>query len=205
MKSLTDRIDALFAEWDRPDSPGAALGIVHDGEPVYTRGYGMADLENGVPITRKSVFYVASVSKQFTAASIVLLDQKGRISLDDDIRTYVPEIPQYECPITVRHLIHHTSGLRDYLDLMALAGSDFTECFDIQVAVEILSRQEGVNFTPGEQHLYCNSGWKSSLASIAARSCELRTQWLWRTATCFSNIRMRPRPRWSLCAAIRSG
>lgn len=168
MASVTDRIDALFAEWDKPDSPGAALGIIHDGDLVYTRGYGMADLEHGVPIAPKSVFYIASVSKQFTAASIVLLALRGRISLDDDIRTYVPEIPRYEHSITVRHLIHHTSGLRDYLDLMALAGSDFTECFDIQDAVEILSRQEGVNFAPGEQYLYCNSGYVL-LAEIVKR------------------------------------
>jgi CubicO group peptidase (beta-lactamase class C family) len=167
MKLSTDRIDTLFAEWDTPDSPGCALAIIHDGSIIYKRGYGMADLESNTPITSQSVFNVASTSKQFTAASIVLLAQQGRLSLDDDIRTYVPEIPQSAWPITIRHLIHHISGLRDYLELKALAGM-IKEGFRNDDVIEILSRQRGLNFTPGEQHLYSNSGY-IVLAEIVRR------------------------------------
>lgn len=129
----------------------------------------MADLDNNIPITSKSVFYIASTSKQFTAASIVLLAQRGDISLDDDIRKYVPKIPQYERPITVRHLIHHISGLRDYFDLLSLAGGSFEESFSNEDGIEILSRQKAANFPPGEQHLYSNSGYML-LAEIVKRA-----------------------------------
>ena len=117
MTSLTGKVDSLFAEWDKPDSPGGALAIIKDGSIIYKHGYGLANLDDNIPITPESVFYIASVSKQFTAACIVLLAQRGDLSLDDDIRTHIPKIPAYESPITIRHLIHHTSGLRDYLDL----------------------------------------------------------------------------------------
>ena len=168
MKSLTDKVDELFTEWDKPDSPGCAIGIIQDGKLIYTRGYGMSDLENGIPLTAKSVFYIASTSKQFTAASIVLLAQRGHLSLDDDLREYVPEVPQYERPITIRHLIHHTSGIRDYLDLFSLAGRSQEESFGNEDAIEILSRQKAANFSPGERHLYSNSGY-ILLAEIVGR------------------------------------
>jgi len=125
--SLTDKVDKLFSEWDRPDSPGCALGIIKDGHFVYKRGYGLAyglaNLEYNIPITSKSIFRIGSTSKQFTAMCIALLEEEGKLSLDDDIRKYIPELPQYEMPITIRHLLHHTSGIRDYLTLMDLAGA----------------------------------------------------------------------------------
>jgi CubicO group peptidase (beta-lactamase class C family) len=123
VETLTDRVDALFAEWDNPGSPGCALGIIREGQLVYARGYGMGNLDYNVPLTPNSVFYIASTSKQFTAASIVLLAQRGILSLEDDIRKYLPEIPRYDHPIAIRHLVHHTSGLRDYLTLMDLRSS----------------------------------------------------------------------------------
>ncbi len=119
---LEAQVDSLFSDWDRSDSPGCALGVIQDGELIYARGYGMADLEHGIPITPRSIFRIGSTSKQFTALCILLLEEEGKLSLDDDIHTFFPEMPEYPAPVTVRQLIHHTSGVRDYLTLMSLAG-----------------------------------------------------------------------------------
>src|SRR5437588_4956610 len=121
-ESVTARVDKLFAQWDKPDSPGCALGIIKDGQLIYKHGYGMANLEYNIPISPKSVFNIASMSKQFTAMSILLLAKRGKLSLDDEIQKYLPEIPRYQSPITIRHLIHHTSGIRNYIELFELAG-----------------------------------------------------------------------------------
>jgi CubicO group peptidase (beta-lactamase class C family) len=165
---LTDRVDALFEEWDRPDSPGAALGIVKDGRLIYARGYGMANLEYDIPITPQSVFRTGSVGKQFTAMCIAILAEAGKLSLDDDIRKHLPEMPVYERPITIRHLVHHTSGLRDYLVLQGLAGRVGDYYFTTEEGIELLSRQKGLNFLPGEKYLYSNSGY-FLLGEIVAR------------------------------------
>jgi CubicO group peptidase (beta-lactamase class C family) len=159
MKPLTDKVDELFAEWDKPDSPGCALGIIKNGKLIYKRGYGMANLEHNIPISSTTVFRIASTSKQFTATSILLLAEQGKISLDDDIRKYLSETPQYERPITIRHLIHHTSGIRDYLELMELAGMSDHDYFTDEEAVEMLTRQKELNFKPGDEYLYSNSGY----------------------------------------------
>jgi CubicO group peptidase (beta-lactamase class C family) len=153
------RVDALFAEWARPDSPGCALGVYRDGEIHYTRGYGMADLERGVRIAPHTVFDIGSTSKQFAAASIVLLAQEGKLSLDDDVRRYVPELPAYSRPITLRQLLHHTSGLRDYIGLLTLAGSRIDDVTTAEDALDVLARQRELNFEPGAEHLYSNSGY----------------------------------------------
>lgn len=155
----TDRVDALFAKWDSTVSPGAALAIIQDGEIIYERGYGMANLEHNVPITPTTVFRIGSVSKQFTAACIAILSLQGRISLDDEVRKYVPELPEYEKPITVRHLVHHISGIRDYLTLAEVAALTDDFFFTPQDTLELLGRQKGLNFLPGEEHYYCNSGY----------------------------------------------
>ncbi len=125
--ALAKKVDEIFAQWDKPDSPGCALGIIKDGQFIYKRDYGIANRDYNVPISPTTSFYIASTSKQFTAMSIALLASQGKISLDDDIRKYVPEIPQYQSPITIRHLVHHTSGLRDYLELTMLAGGYFED------------------------------------------------------------------------------
>jgi CubicO group peptidase (beta-lactamase class C family) len=147
--ALTARVDQIFANWDKPDSPGCALAIIKDGKIIYQRGYGMADLEYDIPISPSSVFYIGSVSKQFTAFAVALLAQQGKLALDDDVRKYLPELPDYGTPITIRHLIHHTSGLRDYNTLVALAGRRNDEAFDNQVILEIAARQKELNFKPG--------------------------------------------------------
>jgi CubicO group peptidase (beta-lactamase class C family) len=153
------RIDQMFVVWDQPGSPGAAVAVIQNGEIVFKNGYGEANLESGVPITPGSVFYMASVSKQFVAFAILLLEQEGRLSLDDDIRKFVPELPDYGQPITVRHLIHHTSGIRDYLGLADLAGMDIGRFHDDDSVIRFISRQKALNFDPGAEYLYSNSGY----------------------------------------------
>ncbi|RIK37180.1 MAG: hypothetical protein DCC58_18300, partial [Chloroflexi bacterium] len=162
-------LDGLFAEWDRVDSPGCALGVVKDGELVYARGYGMSNLEHGVPITPSSIFHIASISKQFTALSIALLHLEGALSLDDDIRRFVPEIPSYGPTITVRHLVHHISGLRDQWDLLALAGWRDDDPITEGDVLEIAARQTALNFPPGERWSYSNTGY-TLLAVIVHRA-----------------------------------
>jgi CubicO group peptidase (beta-lactamase class C family) len=158
-KSQQEQVDKLFARWDKPDSPGCALAIIKNGQIIYRRAYGMADLERGVPITTTSVFDVGSISKQFTALSIALLAKQGKLSLDDDIRKYIPEIPDYGSRITIRNLIYHTSGLRDYVPLMALAEMPFENYYRYQQLLDLLARQKELNFKPGEEHFYSNSGY----------------------------------------------
>lgn len=155
----TAKVDKLFAEWDSTVSPGAALAIIQDGKIIYERGYGMANLEHNVPITPTSVFRIGSTSKQFTASCIAILALQGKLSLDDDIRKYLPELPKYEKPITVRHLVHHTSGIRDYLTLGSIAALTENHFFTPEDSVELLARQKGLNFLPGEEYLYSNSGY----------------------------------------------
>jgi len=153
------KVDELFANWDKPDSPGCALGVIKDGEFLYKRGYGMANLEYDIPITSKSIFRIGSTSKQFTAMCISLLAEEGKISLDDNIHKYFPEMPEYAEDITVRHLILHTSGIRDYLTLWAISGARNDDYFADEEVVDLLCRQEELNFIPGEEHLYSNSGY----------------------------------------------
>jgi CubicO group peptidase (beta-lactamase class C family) len=163
------RVDAVFAEWDRTDSPGCAVGLYKDGTIAYERGYGMADLEHDAPITPETVFYSGSVSKQFTAMAAALAIKQGRFGLDDDVRKFVPELPDYGRPITVRHLIHHTSGLRDINGLMALAGRRDEDAFDNEAVLRILARQKALNALPGDAHLYSNSGY-AVLALVIERA-----------------------------------
>jgi CubicO group peptidase (beta-lactamase class C family) len=153
------RIDSVFADVDRTTSPGCALGIYRDGEIAYARGYGMANLEHGIAITPRSVFDIGSTSKQFTATSIVLLAQDGKLSIDDDIRKYIPEIPQYQRPITIRMLLNHTSGIRDYLTLMELRGVNVDGVTTDRDALDLIVRQKATNFEPGSEYLYSNSGY----------------------------------------------
>ena len=149
----------VFASYDRPDAPGCALGVFQDGETVYSRGFGMANLEYGIPIDDKSVFRIASVSKQFTAAAAVLAAQEGALSLDDDIRRWLPELPEYATPITIRMLLNHTSGIRDYLTLADLVGLRDDDWYTNEEALALIARQRHTNFTPGSEHLYSNSGY----------------------------------------------
>lgn len=162
-------VDSLFLEWENNQSPGAAIGIIKEGKLIYSKGYGIANLDYGIPITPDSKFYIASTSKQFTAACIALLSLEGKIGLDDNIRDYLPEIPDYGKEITIRHLVHHTSGLRDYLVLMYLAGESFEDYFSIGDGIKKLEKQKALNFSPGEKEQYSNSGYML-LAEIVNRA-----------------------------------
>jgi CubicO group peptidase (beta-lactamase class C family) len=157
---VTPKVDKIFAEWNKPDSPGCALGVYKDGDIVYKRGYGMANLNDDVPITPATVFHVASMSKQFTAASIFLLAQQGKLSLDDDVHKYIPELPDFGERITLRHLLHHTSGIRDQWSLLGLAGWRYSkDLITDDDVMSVLVRQKALNFRPGEKYEYSNSGF----------------------------------------------
>ncbi|HKV09441.1 MAG TPA: serine hydrolase domain-containing protein [Thermoanaerobaculia bacterium] len=153
------RIDEIFAPWSHTGSPGCALGVARGGRVVLERGYGMADLENGRALTPASVFDVGSIAKQFTAFSVALLAERGKLSLDDDVRRYIPELPEYGRTITLRHLMQHTSGLRDVNGLVNLAGWRPLDEVQEEDALRLLTRQKGLNFEPGSDVLYCNSGF----------------------------------------------
>ena len=157
---MAEQVDKVFAKWDHADSPGCALGVYRDGQTVYKRGYGMEDLNEDVHITPGTVFHVASMSKQFTAASIVLLAQQGKLSLDDDVRKYIPELPDFGQKITIRNLVHHTSGLRDQWNLLELAGWRYSrDLITNEDVMSVMTRQKELNFKPGERHVYCNTGY----------------------------------------------
>jgi CubicO group peptidase (beta-lactamase class C family) len=167
--SLEKQVDALFASYQKPGSPGCALGIIQDGKFVYRRGYGEGSLELGVPLTSQSVFYMGSVSKQFTAASVVLAAQQGFLSLDDDVRKYIPELPDYGTPITLREMLHHTSGLRDILALLAISGRDAADIHPKAEMLALVARQKSLNFKPGDEHLYSNTNY-FLLAEVVQRA-----------------------------------
>ena len=167
---LTAQVDALFAEWDTEDSPGAAVGIFKGGRIIYARGYGVANLDYGIPLGPQSVLRIGSISKQFVAICIAILTEQEKLSFDDDIRTYLPEMPDYGEPITIRHLLHHTSGIREYLTLVALIGKPEGSGFGYTTRelVDLLARQQELNFDPGDRFSYTNSGY-FLLAEIITR------------------------------------
>ena len=151
--------DAIFAQWAKPGTAGCALGVLKDGKPLYVQGYGRADIEHSAPITASTVFHIASLSKQFTAFAIYLLEQEGRLSLDDDIRKYVPELHDFNTPITIRDLLHHTSGLRDQWNLLAMAGWRLEDVITQEDVVNLIWRQQELNFHPKDEFLYSNTGY----------------------------------------------
>lgn len=153
-------VDAVFSEYDSEMSPGCALGVIRDGEFVYRRGYGMANLEHAVPITSRSVFRTASGSKQFTAMAIALLAEQRKLSLDASLSEFYPAFPEWAAQITVSQLVLHTSGIRDYLTLAWLAGrGDDQDYYTTDWVIRLLARQRETNFEPGTAWLYSNSGY----------------------------------------------
>jgi CubicO group peptidase (beta-lactamase class C family) len=153
-------VDAVFAEYAKPGSPGCSLAVIREGSIVYEKGYGLASLEHSVPIDpRRTVFDIGSTSKQFTAASVLLLAHEGKLSLDDDIHKFLPELPDYGTPVTIRHLLHHTSGMRDYINLMAMGGINFEDATTDDDALTAIVRQKTLDFPPGSEHSYSNSGY----------------------------------------------
>jgi len=167
--SIKARVDKLFALWNKPESPGCSLAVIKDGSIVYERGYGAADLDHDIPNAPGTVFHVASLSKQFTAMSVLLLAQQGKLSLDDPVRRYIPELRDFGKPLTIRHLLHHTSGLRDQWNLLIMSGWRLSE--DVvrdEDVLDLVSRMKALNFNPGAEHLYSNTGY-TLLAQIVKR------------------------------------
>lgn len=164
------RVDEVFKEFTAPGSPGCTAGVYQGGQVIFKAAYGMANLDHDVKLTPASVFHVASVSKQFTATAILLLAADGKLSLDDDVRKFVPELPEFGPRITIRHLANHTSGIRDQWDLLGFAGWRYSrDLITDDDVVQMLSRQKDLNFTPGERHLYSNSGY-TLMAVIVSRA-----------------------------------
>ena len=176
----TERVHQLFASFDKPGSPGCSVGVIRNGNFDYKKSFGFASLELGVPVTPESVFYMGSVSKQFTAASVVLAAEQGYLSLDDDVHKYIPELLDYGHPVTLRQMLHQTSGFRDFFDLLALSGRDPGDVSPTEI-LKLITRQKGLNNVPGEEWIYSNSNYfllaevvqratKMSLARFAAKN-----------------------------------
>ena len=175
----SQQVDQIFAEFVRPGSPGCSLGVIRDGQFVYRNAYGEASLELGVPLSPESVFYVGSISKQFTAASVVLAAEQGFLSLDDDVRKYIPELPDYGHTITLREMLNQTSGFRDLFSLIYLSGHDAANFNSPGEVLKLIERQRGLNNVPGGEWVYSNTNYfllgivlkratKKTLAEFAA-------------------------------------
>jgi CubicO group peptidase (beta-lactamase class C family) len=153
------RVDQIMAPWTGTDRPGGVIAVTRGGAIVFARGYGMANLEDGLPNTPATIFHVASMSKQFTAFAIAMLADQGKLALDDDVRRYLPELPDFGRTITLRNLLTHTSGLRDQWELWRMSGGLLDDVIRQQDLLRLVWRQRELNFDPGREYLYCNTGF----------------------------------------------
>ena len=158
-ESQSQKIDSLFLEWNKPNHPGGAIGIMQSGKIAFSEAYGLASLEYLVPNTTGTIFNTASISKQFTAMGIVLLHQQGKLTVDDDIRIYLPELPDFGETITIRHMLHHTSGLRSLHAMLELAGWRGDDSRTNEDLNRFMLNQRDLNAKPGEEYNYCNTGY----------------------------------------------
>lgn len=165
---ITEAVDGIFAEWDVPGSPGGAFILTDGGEVVLKRCYGLADIEHGIPVTQETRFELASVSKPFTAFGVLLLVHKGKLRLGDDIHEFLPELPDYGSNITVADLLHHTSGISDWVRVRPYAGQRGSIGFGIKELLNLVARQRILEFEPGSKWSYSNSNY-GLLAEIIAR------------------------------------
>jgi CubicO group peptidase (beta-lactamase class C family) len=165
---VTQAVDQLLADWNQPGSPGVAVAITRNGRVVYRQSYGLANVEHGIPITFDTPFELASVSKQFTALAVFILESEGRLSLDEPVQEFLPELPDYGSAIKIRHLMHHTSGLPEYLTMARLAGLKGTDVIAFDDLLAMLQHWEGLYFEPGSGRHYSNTNY-ALLAEIVAR------------------------------------
>ncbi len=173
------KVDSLFSYLNRIDSPGVAIGVIQDGEFIYKRFLGYSNLTYGIPITNQTVFNIGSVTKQFTAACLQLLIQRGKVKLTDNINKHVPNFRQYDIPITVEHLLYHTSGLRDYTELILLGGKRLIEGYNNKEALEMILRQQQLNFPTGDRWSHSNANYvllKEIIEQVSGTSLEVFAQ-----------------------------
>lgn len=162
-------IDQLMEEWNHKDRPGVAVVILNKGQIIYQKGFGLADLEYKTPITSHTRFQTAGLSKHFTAFAILLLEEQGKLALDDDVRRYIPALPKYKSTITIRHLLSQSSGLNDYWAVKALAGWREADVFTHEDALQLIYSQKELNFKPGTDFLYANTNL-TLLAEVIERA-----------------------------------
>jgi CubicO group peptidase (beta-lactamase class C family) len=172
------QIDSIFLSWNQPNHPGGTVGIMKEGKVVYSKAFGLASLEYLVPNTPGTRFNIASVSKQFTSMGIVLLDLQGKLSMDDDIRIHLPELPDFGDTITIRHLMHHTSGLRSLHALLGLAGWRGDDSRTNEDLLRLMKNQKDLNFPPGNEYLYCTTGYMFMADIIERVSGETFADWM---------------------------
>jgi CubicO group peptidase (beta-lactamase class C family) len=166
---LVDKLEKVFEPWNRSDGPGGVVGIVKDGELIFSKGYGLASVEHSALMRLDSILDIGSVSKQFTAMSIYLLEEEGKLSVDDDVQKHIPELPTFDHPVKIHELIHHTSGIRDYFTLFSVKGWNPMDTLDEDEVLQLLARQQDLNFEPSTKFMYCNTGY-FLLARIVERA-----------------------------------
>ena len=177
-ETQSQKIDSLFQSWTEANHPGGTIGIMQNGEVIYSRAFGMASLEYEVPNTTETIFNTGSVSKQFTAMGIVLLHERGLLSVDDDIRKHLPDLPDFGHPITIRHMLHHTSGMRSLHAMLGLAGWRGDDSRTNEDLYRFMLNQKELNFTPGAEYLYCNTGYILMATIIEKVTSEKFPDWM---------------------------
>ncbi|MGZ2369237.1 serine hydrolase domain-containing protein [Ancylomarina sp. YFZ004] len=183
------KIDSLFLKWNQANHPGGTVGIMQKGKTVFSKAYGFASLEYPVPNSLGTIFNTGSVSKQFTAMGLVVLQQEGKLSIDDDIRKYLPELPDFGETITIRHLLHHTSGLRSLHAMLELAGWRSDDARTNEDLNRFMKNQQDLNFKPGDEYAYCNTGYMLMVNIIEKVTGAKFPQWM--TETVFEPLGMK--------------
>ncbi len=162
------KVDEIFVRWDTCWTPGVAVAVISGGEIIYSNGYGYANMEYDIPVTPSTIFHIASISKQFTTFSILLLEEEGKLSLDDEVGKYIEEFPDFGKSVTLRQLAHNISGVRDQWNLLGMAGWRLDDVITTEQVLRLVSNQKELNFDPGEEYLYSNTGF-TLLAEVVAR------------------------------------
>ena len=174
----SQQVDAIFAEREKGEKPGCAVVIVKDGSVVYEKGYGMADLEHHVKITPQTAFDVASVAKQFTGLGVAMLIEQGKLKVTQDIRSILPRVPDFGRTITIDNLLHHTSGLRDWPEMLALSGVDWSSPISQDMIMEMVAHQRELDFLPGEEFQYSNTGYSLLAAAVSEVTGQPFPKWM---------------------------
>lgn len=174
----TQQIDSIFLSWNQPNHPGGSIGVMQNGEIIYSKAFGLASMEYLVPNTPNTVYNIASVSKQFTSMGILLLEKAGKLSIDEDIRTYLPELPDFGEKITLRHCMHHTSGMRSLHAMLAMAGWRDDDSRTNEDLFRFMKNQKELNFKPGSEYLYCNTGYMLMADIIEKTTGEKFVPWM---------------------------